>query len=114
LLDAFIDNKKIVKSHIPAANTSVKTEVPIGQSINTVANESKACLKHGKPIGVKDKILWKRKAQENEIAAPKEVLPTKQAMKIDPSKLFVQNSLRNKSLEEESPEELPPQRGTGT
>jgi hypothetical protein len=108
LLDAFIDNKKIVKFHIPAANTSVKTEVPIGQSINTVANESKARLKRGKPIGVKDKIPWKRKAQGNEIAAPKEALPTKQAMKIDQSKLYVQNSPRNKFIEEESPEELPP------
>jgi hypothetical protein len=31
LPDAFIDNKKIIKSHIPAANTPVKIEVPVGQ-----------------------------------------------------------------------------------
>jgi hypothetical protein len=114
LPDAFTDNKKIVKSHIPATNTPAKIEVPVGQSINTVANESKACLKRGRPIGAKDKIPRKRKAQGNEISAPEEALPTKQATKIDPSKLSVQNSPGNKSLEEEpleekSPEELPPE-----
>jgi hypothetical protein len=114
LLVAFIDNKKIVKSHIPAANTLVKIEIHVEQSINTAANESKACLKHGRPIDAKDKIPRKRKLQENEIDAPEEALPTKQATKIDPSKLFVQNSPGNKSLEkepleEESPEKLPPE-----
>jgi hypothetical protein len=77
LPDAFTDNKKIVKSYIPAANTPVKIEVPVGQSINTAANESKARLKRGRPIGVKDKIPRKRKAQGNEISTPEEVLPTK-------------------------------------
>jgi hypothetical protein len=37
LPDAFIDNKKIIKSHIPAANTPAKIEVPVGQLINTTA-----------------------------------------------------------------------------
>jgi hypothetical protein len=109
LPDAFTDNKKIIKSHIPAANTPTKIEVPVGQSINIAANEPKARLKRGRPIGAKDKIPRKRKAQGNEIGAPEEALPTKQATKIDPSKLFVQNSPGNKSLEDESPEELPPE-----
>jgi hypothetical protein len=95
LPDAFIDNKKIVKSHILATNTSVKIEVPVGQSINTAVNESKARLKRGKPIGVKDRIPQKRKAQGNEIDTPEEALPIKQAMKIDQSKLSIQNSPRN-------------------
>ena len=56
LLDVFIDNKKIMKSHIPVANTPARIEVPVGQLVNTVANESKAHLKRGRPIGVKDKI----------------------------------------------------------
>jgi hypothetical protein len=112
LPDAFTDNKKIVKSHIPAANTSAKIEVPVGQLINTAANESKARLKHGRSIGAKDKIPRKIKSQGNEISTPEEALPTKQATKIDPSKLSVQNSPGNKSLEEEpleekSPKELP-------
>ena len=57
LPDAFTDNKKIVKSHIVAANTPAKIEVHVGQSINTVANESKAHPKRGRPIGANDKIL---------------------------------------------------------
>jgi hypothetical protein len=109
LPDAFTDNKKIVKYHILAANTPEKIEVPVGQSINTAVNEFKARLKCGRPISVKDKIPRKRKVQENEISAPEEALPTKQATKIDPSKLSVQNSLRNKSPEEESLEKLRPE-----
>ena len=109
LPDAFTDNKKIVKSHIPASNTPTKIEVPVGQSINTVANESKARWKRGRLIGAKDKIPRKRKAQGNKISALEEALTTKQAMKIDPSKLSVQNSLGNKSPEEEPLEELPPE-----
>ena len=56
LPDVFIDNKKIVKSHISAANTLAQIEVPIGQSVNIAANELKPHMKRGRPIGVKDKI----------------------------------------------------------
>jgi hypothetical protein len=45
LPDPFTDNKEIVKSHIPATNTSAKIEVHVRQSINTAANESKTRLK---------------------------------------------------------------------
>ena len=55
------DNKKIVKSHIPATNTLARIEVPVGQLVNTAANESKAHLKCGRLVGVKDKIPRKRK-----------------------------------------------------
>ncbi|KAK9994139.1 hypothetical protein SO802_023842 [Lithocarpus litseifolius] len=61
LPDVFTDNKKIVKSHIPAANTPARIEGPVGQSVNIAANESKPHLKRGRPIGVKDKIPRKRK-----------------------------------------------------
>jgi hypothetical protein len=54
LPDAFTDNKKIVKSHILVVNTPAKIKVPIGQSINTIANESKAHLKCGRPIDAND------------------------------------------------------------
>jgi hypothetical protein len=77
LPDAFTDNKKIVKSQIPTTNTPAKIEVPVGQSINTTVNESKARLKRGRPISAKDKIPRKRKAQGNEIGTPEEALPTK-------------------------------------
>jgi hypothetical protein len=109
LPDAFTDNKKIIKSHIPAANTPAKIEVSVGQLTNTTTNESKARLKRERPIGAKDKIPRKRKAQGNEIDAPEEALPTKQATKIDPSKLSVQNSPGKKSPEEEPLEEEPPE-----
>jgi hypothetical protein len=105
LPDAITNNKKIVKFHNPAANTPAKIEFPVGQSINIAASEFKACLMRGRPINAKDKIPRKRKAQGNEISAPEEALPTKHATKIDPSKLSVQNSPGNKSLEEESFEE---------
>jgi hypothetical protein len=112
LPDAFTDNKKIIKSHISAANTPAKIEVIVGQLTNTAANESKARLKRGRPIGAKDKIPRKRKALGNEIGSPEEALPTTHTTKIDPSKLSVQISPRKISpkeepLEEESPEELP-------
>ena len=64
LPDAFTNNKKIVKSHIPATNSLTWVEVPVGQSVNTTANESKPHLMRGRPIDVKDKIPQKRKVQE--------------------------------------------------
>jgi hypothetical protein len=77
LPDAFTDNKKIVKSHILAANTPTKIEVSVEQTINIAANESKTRLKLGRPIGAKDKIPRKRKVQGKEISTLKEALPTK-------------------------------------
>ena len=59
-------------------------------------------MKHVRPIGAKDKIPRKKKAQENEIGTPEKALPTKQATKIDSSKLSVQNSPRKESPEDES------------
>ena len=78
LPNVLTDNKKIVKSHILAANTLARIEVPVGQSVNTAANELKPHLKRGRPIGVKDKIPWKRKVQEKQVAAYKEAIPREQ------------------------------------
>ena len=47
---AFIDTKKVTKSHIPAANTLVRIDVTEGQLVN----ESKIRLKREKPISSKD------------------------------------------------------------
>ena len=82
LPDVFTDSKKIVKSHIPAANNPARIEVPEGQLINIVTNESKIRLKHGRPVGAKDKIPQKRKTQEKQVAAPEEAIPMKQATNI--------------------------------
>ena len=81
-------------------------EVPVGQSVNTTANESKTHLKRGRPVGVKDKIPQKRKVQEKQVAVYKETIPRKQVTEIiDLSKTYEQNSPENKPLEELSPEE---------
>ena len=63
LPDAFIGTKKVTRSHIPAANTPARIIVPEGQFGDVIANESRARLKRGRPIGSKDKVPWKRKEQ---------------------------------------------------
>ena len=50
LPDAFIDTKKVTKSHITAANTPARIDVPVGQ----LTNESKIRLKHGRLASSKD------------------------------------------------------------
>ena len=61
LPDVFIDIKKVTKSHVPVVNVPAHIDVPEGQLENAIANESKTCLKHGRPIGSKDLIPRKRK-----------------------------------------------------
>ena len=61
LPDAFINTKKVTKSHIPAANTLARIIVPKRQSEDDIANESKTRLKRGRPIGSKDKAPRKRR-----------------------------------------------------
>ena len=57
LVDAFIDTKKVIKSHIPTAYALAWIDVPIGQ----LTNEFKILLKHGRPVGSKDVTPWKRR-----------------------------------------------------
>ena len=59
LLDAFIDTKKVTKSHIPTPNTPVRIYVFERQ----LANEYKIRLKCGRPIGLKDITPQKRRTQ---------------------------------------------------
>ena len=54
---AFVDAKKVIKSHITAANTATRINVPEGP----LANESKIRLKRGRPIGSKDVTPQKRR-----------------------------------------------------
>ena len=63
LPNAFVDVKKVTKSHIPVVNALARIEIPEGQK----ANESKTRLKHGRPIGSKDVAPGKRrtKAKQN-------------------------------------------------
>ncbi|XP_062075578.1 uncharacterized protein LOC133779659 [Humulus lupulus] len=69
LPNAFTDPKKITKSHVLAENASIRIEVPAGR----YANESKACLKHGRPVGSKDKNPRKRKGANNQYCPNEEV-----------------------------------------
>ena len=59
LLDAFIDTKKVTKSHIPAANASAWINVPEGQ----LENESKIRLKRERLICLKDINTQKTRTQ---------------------------------------------------
>uniref|UniRef100_A0A2N9IV50 Reverse transcriptase Ty1/copia-type domain-containing protein n=1 Tax=Fagus sylvatica TaxID=28930 RepID=A0A2N9IV50_FAGSY len=110
LPDVFTDSKKIVKSHILAANNPARIEVPEGQLINIAANESKTRLKRGRPVGAKDKIPRKRKIQEKQVAALEEAIPMKQATNIiNLSKNCAHKSPENEPPEEGTPEELSPE-----
>ena len=53
--NAFTDFKRITKSHIPAENVPIRIDVPKGPSTSVIANESKARLKCGRPLGSKDR-----------------------------------------------------------
>ena len=50
LPNAFIDTKKVTKSHIPTTNTPARIDVYVGQ----LTNESKIHLKRGRLVGSKD------------------------------------------------------------
>ena len=63
-------------------------------------------MKHGRPVGVKDKIPQKRKVQEKQVAGHIEAIPKKQVPEIiDLSKTYEQKSPENKPPEELSFEE---------
>ena len=57
LPNAFVDTKKVTKSHIPAANVPARVDITEGQK----AFESKTRSKRGRPIGSKDITPRKRR-----------------------------------------------------
>ena len=57
LPDAFVDTKKLTKSHIPAANVSARVNITEKQK----AYKSKTRSKRGRPIGSKDITPRKRR-----------------------------------------------------
>ena len=61
LPDAFTDIKKVTKSHVLVVNASTHIDVPEGKLENAMENESKTCLKRGRPIDSKDLIPRKKK-----------------------------------------------------
>ena len=75
LPNAFIDTKKVTKSHISTTNTPTWIDVLEGQ----LANEFKIRLKHGRPIGLKDITPRKRRTQRR-IDTPEEVYDEQEAL----------------------------------
>ena len=57
LPNAFVDTKKVTKSHIPATNVPARVDITEGQK----AYESKTRSKRGRPIGSKNITLQKRR-----------------------------------------------------
>jgi len=51
--NAFTDNKKVIKSHIPTMNTLIKINIPKEQLTSTIANKSKTRLKRERLVGCK-------------------------------------------------------------
>ena len=80
LPDAFIDTKKVTKSHIPAANTTARIDVPVRQ----LTNESKIRLKRDRPVGSRDVTPRKRRTQEK-LVTLKETIKVTDQFKIDKS-----------------------------
>ena len=64
LPDAFTNPKRVTTSYVPAANAPVRIDVPVGQY---VANEPKALMKRGRPVGSKDKNIRKRKGSKYQV-----------------------------------------------
>ena len=81
LPDVFINSKKILKSHIPAANIPARIEVLEGKLINITVNESKARLKRERPVGTKDKIPQKKKHKKIKSQPLKRLYPLNKQMK---------------------------------
>ena len=61
--DAFNNASEVTKSHIPAANTPARIDVPVGQNKVAANDSSGARLKRGRPPGSKDSALRKRKTK---------------------------------------------------
>ena len=59
--DSLTNLKKVTKSHVPDINVPARIEI---SNLNDVASTSNAHLKHGRPMGSKDKNPWKRKGIE--------------------------------------------------
>jgi hypothetical protein len=67
-----------LKSHFLPANTPVGIKFPEGKLIDIAVNVSKTRLERERFVSAKDKISQKRKTQEKQIAASKEIIPMKQ------------------------------------
>ena len=108
LLNAFIDTKKVTRSHIPTANAPTWIDVPEEQ----LENESQIHLKRVRPVGSKDITLLKRRTHRR-IDTPEE-LHDKQKAPIEAydkqnaleEVYSEQEALVEAYIEQETPEEV--------
>ena len=77
---AFINTKKVTKSHILTANTPARIDVPIGQ----LTNESKIRLKRDRPVDSNDITPQNMRTQEK-LDTLKKVIKMTDQFKIDKS-----------------------------
>ena len=75
--DAFTDLKRVTKLYIPATNAPEKINVQEEQP--STANESKATIKHGRPLGFKDKNPQKWKGAKNQGGQIEEIIIQKKS-----------------------------------
>ena len=73
LPDAFVDTKKVTKSHIPAANVPARVDITKRQK----TYESKTRSKRGRPIGSKDITPGSREQMESKMTMKNQILKTK-------------------------------------
>lgn len=59
------NTKRVTISHIQATNVPAQLIALAGQPVSTRTNEYKIHQKHGKPIGAKDLIPWKKRRMKN-------------------------------------------------
>ncbi|RVW45253.1 Retrovirus-related Pol polyprotein from transposon TNT 1-94 [Vitis vinifera] len=104
LPDAFIDTKKVTKSHI-SANTPARIDVPVGQ----LTNESKIRLKRGRPVGSKDVTPRKRRTQEK-LGTLEEAIKMTDQFKIDKSIALEEAQIMQKAPKRHILNKKPPKR----
>ena len=89
---AFTNPKRVTTSYIPAANAPVRIDVPVGQS---VANEPKASVKRGRPVGSKDKNPRKRKGSKDQV---EELMALEESPVVIPEKIQVPETYDNQEI----------------
>ena len=92
LPDAFTNPKRVTTSYILAANAPVRIDVPLGLS---VANEPKASVKRGQPVGSKDKNPWKIKGSKDQV---EELMALEESPVVIPEEIQVPETCDNQEI----------------
>ena len=89
---AFTNPNRVTTSYIPAANAPVRIDVPVRQS---VANEPKASVKRGRPVGSKDKNPRKRKGSKDQV---EELMALEESTVVIPEEIQVPETCDNQEI----------------